>query len=56
MPVALTLFSVFGGAAIGVMLRRTLTAMVITLVEVIGHLNDTGESAGALRVRVSPSR
>ncbi|WEV28964.1 ABC transporter permease [Streptomyces sp. 71268] len=29
-PVALTLFSVFGGVAIGVVLRRTLTAMVVT--------------------------
>jgi ABC-type transport system involved in multi-copper enzyme maturation permease subunit len=29
-PVALTLFSVFGGAAIGVVLRRTLPAMVVT--------------------------
>lgn len=30
-PVALTLLSVFGGAAIGVVLRRTLVAMVVTL-------------------------
>ncbi|MFS8201432.1 ABC transporter permease subunit [Streptomyces sp. CWNU-52B] len=30
-PVALALFSVFGGVAIGVVLRRTLTAMVVTL-------------------------
>jgi hypothetical protein len=30
-PVALTLLSVFGGAAIGVALRRTLVAMVVTL-------------------------
>ncbi|MFF1723922.1 ABC transporter permease [Streptomyces sviceus] len=30
-PVALTLLSVFGGAAIGVALRRTLMAMVVTL-------------------------
>ncbi|MDX2543104.1 ABC transporter permease subunit [Streptomyces sp. WI04-05B] len=29
-PVALTLFSVFGGVAIGAVLRRTLTAMVVT--------------------------
>ncbi|MFE7125168.1 ABC transporter permease subunit [Streptomyces sp. NPDC057617] len=29
-PVALTLLSVFGGVAIGVVLRRTLTAMVVT--------------------------
>ncbi|MFD4997549.1 ABC transporter permease [Streptomyces buecherae] len=29
-PVALTLFSVFGGVAIGMVLRRTLTAMVVT--------------------------
>ncbi|MGW0337780.1 ABC transporter permease [Streptomyces sp. NPDC003011] len=29
-PVALSLFSVFGGVAIGVVLRRTLTAMVVT--------------------------
>ncbi|MFI6338408.1 ABC transporter permease subunit [Streptomyces sp. NPDC050535] len=29
-PVALTLFSVFGGVAIGVVLRRTLMAMVVT--------------------------
>ncbi|MEU1519425.1 ABC transporter [Streptomyces sp. NPDC005811] len=29
-PVALTLFSVFGGVAIGVVLRRTLPAMVVT--------------------------
>ncbi|MFC4463868.1 ABC transporter permease [Streptomyces xiangluensis] len=29
-PVALTLFSVFGGVAIGVVLRRTLAAMVVT--------------------------
>ncbi|KND26042.1 ABC transporter permease [Streptomyces acidiscabies] len=29
-PVALTLFSVFGGVAIGVVLRRMLTAMVVT--------------------------
>lgn len=31
MPVALALFSVFGGVAIGVVLRRTLVAMVVTL-------------------------
>jgi ABC-type transport system involved in multi-copper enzyme maturation permease subunit len=30
-PVALALFSVFGGVAIGVVLRRTLIAMVVTL-------------------------
>ncbi|WP_282701663.1 ABC transporter permease subunit [Streptomyces sp. CC219B] len=30
-PVALTLLSVFGGVAIGVILRRTLVAMVVTL-------------------------
>jgi hypothetical protein len=30
-PVALTLLSVFGGVAIGVVLRRTLVAMVVTL-------------------------
>jgi hypothetical protein len=30
-PVALTLLSVFGGAAIGLVLRRTLVAMVVTL-------------------------
>ncbi|MFI2434545.1 ABC transporter [Streptomyces sp. NPDC018693] len=30
-PLALTLLSVFGGAAIGVVLRRTLVAMVVTL-------------------------
>ncbi len=30
-PVALALLSVFGGVAIGVVLRRTLTAMVVTL-------------------------
>ncbi|NEA62854.1 ABC transporter permease subunit [Streptomyces sp. SID12488] len=29
-PVALTLFSVFGGVAVGVVLRRTLMAMVVT--------------------------
>ncbi|GAA4693268.1 ABC transporter permease subunit [Streptomyces youssoufiensis] len=29
-PAALTLFSVFGGVAIGMVLRRTLTAMVVT--------------------------